>query len=266
MNRIEMIRYCQREGIKGITRKQKKDIQLILQNLKQEKEKLTEEIKKTSNDDKDPITLEPFNEWTNIELKNSFTFNGFSYKQQTIHDYIYANTTKSSMTIKKYKDPVNSFLTIPEYIINNVKSIIHEKQIFLNKVDFTLHYTTVISQNNTYYCMFVYVNKNDFNFEICPSNLYIIKPNKQFFLGFIPTNIELDSNVMKALDTMSTTDALLCRISSLFSNLNMIDHDDKKIVLHGLKSILSTEPSALWNCSVRKKTYSNLLDEITNYE
>ena len=37
MNRLEMIRYCQREGVKGLTRKKKNDLQIILQDLTQKK-------------------------------------------------------------------------------------------------------------------------------------------------------------------------------------------------------------------------------------
>ena len=274
MNRLEMIRCCEREGIKkGLTRKKKNDLQIILQDLKREKEKVIEDLKQKTNDDKDPILLEPFDEWSLTELKSAVTFNGFSYKESTIKDYIFTNTNTKTIESVSYKDPVNCFLSIPNNILHDFKPTIIKKQNVLNRVKFTFHLTSIMSKNIMYYCMYVVVDRKDENVEICPSNLYVIQPNEEFFLGFIPIDIELNSTAfMKAIDTMSSTPALLSRISSLFTDFKMIEYfvdDNKKektLALHGLKSILSIEPSLLWNSSSKKQTYNKLLEEITQYE
>lgn len=272
MNRLEMIRCCEREGIikKGLTRKKKNDLQIILQDLQREKEKVIEDLKQKANDDKDPILLEPFDEWSLTELKSAVTFNGFSYKESTIKDYIFTNTNTKTIESVSYKDPVNCFLSIPKDIIHDFKPTIIEKQNVLNRVKFTFHLTSIMSKNIMYYCMSVFVDKKDENVDICPSNLYVIQPNKEFFIGFIPIDIDLNSTAfMKAIDTMSSTPALLSRISSLFTDLKMIidyNTNEKNLVLHGLKSILSIEPSFLWNSSSKKETYDKLLEEITQYE
>lgn len=272
MNRLEMIRCCEREGIKkGLTRKKKNDLQIILQDLKREKEKVIEDLRQKTNDDKDPILLEPFDEWSLTELKSAVTFNGFSYKESTIKDYIFTNT--KTIESVSYKDPVNCFLSIPKDILHDFKPTIIEKQNVLNRVKFRFHLTSIMSKNIMYYCMYVVVDRKDENLDICPSNLYIIKPNKEFFLGFIPIDIDLNSTAfMKAIDTMSSTPALLSRISSLYTDLKMIDYiiddntNEKPLILHGLNSILSIEPSLLWNSSSKKQTYDKLLEEITQYE
>jgi len=272
MNRLEMIRCCVREGItKGLTRKKKNDLEIILQNLKQEKEKVIEDLKQKTNDDKDPILLEPFDEWSLTELKSAVTFNGFSYKESTIKDYIVTNT--KTIESVSYKDPVNCFLSIPNNILHDFKPTIIKKQNFLNKFQFTFHFTSIMSKNIMYYCMYINVDRKDENVEICPSNVYVIQPNEEFFLGFIPIDIELNSTAfIKAIDTMSSTPALLSRISSLFTDFKMIEYfvDDntkeETLALHGLKSILSIEPSLLWNSSSKKQTYNKLLEEITQYE
>ena len=240
-----------------------------MQDLTQ-KNKLIEDLQKKSKDNKDPISLEAFEEWTLAELNSAVTFNGFSYKETTIMDYIYANTTANERL--SYKDPVNSFLTIPKNILDDFKETRIKKQNnFLNLFKFTFHFTTVMSQNKMYYCMFVCVDKKyNSKIEIFPSDLYIVKPNEQYFLGFIPADIELHSNAfMKAIDTMSSSSALLYRISSLYTEMKMVIFDktkEQQLVLHGLKSILSTEPTSIWKSSCQQKTYELLLEEISHYE
>ena len=67
-----------------------------------------------SNDCKDPISLEPFDEWTLSELQNSIFCNGFYYKEESLKTYICVNTKKDS---EKIKDPVNSYMMIPYNVI-----------------------------------------------------------------------------------------------------------------------------------------------------
>ena len=172
---------------------------------------------------------------------------------------------------KQYKDPVNSFKSIPDNIINSLQPILEAKKVLLDNIDFTIDYMNVISQNKTYYCILLNIQIHDVSFQICPTNLFQMKPNKQYLIGFIPTNIELhhslNSNGLKALDCMSTSESLLSRISLLFSNFNMVKEIDtirKQIYVNGLKSILSTNPSILWRHS--KQTYESLLREVNTYE
>ena len=93
------------------------------------------------------------------------------------------------------------------------------------------------------------------------NDMFTIIPNKRYLIGYIPTNL-------KAIDTMSTSEAILCRISDLYSKLTMFDFQIKNniLIVKGMKSIICCEPNELWSSSEKKKTHANLLHEINMYE
>ena len=112
------------------------------------------------------------------------------------------------------------------------------------------------------------------------TNLKHTRIMNRYIIGVIPDNISICSwenfpNEIKALDSSSTTEALLIRISQLYQKRKLIKIENEKIKIKNIKSlpyrsihwfsnddgfyILDTRPK--YECRHRT-TYNSLLDEL----
>jgi hypothetical protein len=78
--------------------------------------------------------------------------------------------------------------------------------------------------------------------NITTDNLFYNKKKNSFYLGCIPLNINLFHEIqnpfeMKALDTMSTTDALIVRISELYKSQTFISVKDNNVHVYTLHNL-----------------------------
>lgn len=288
----ELLKLCKNNNIKGVSRKRKKDIIILLEEYnifkkKEIKEKKVEynilseenrfnikELEEKVSDKKDPISLEPFQDWTDEELKLGVLMNGYYYKEDTIKNYISVNRNK-----REILDPINQSLKVPEDIIRKYK--IEEKEI-LKQEDIQFEYETRYIQfdYHLFTMTFIYLKiPNIENYKIETKLKYSLH---RYFIGVIPNNISICSWTeypfeIKALDTSSTTEALLIRITELYRNKNLIKIKDNKIEVKKIESLpirslpwftldrgyyyLDTSPKE----NNRKTIYNSLLDELDSY-
>lgn len=249
MKRDELLKYCHDEGIKKISNLKKKKLETIVKDIEDEKRGLKEIMMEKSNDSKDPISLETFDEWTLFELKTSIFCNGFYYKEKNLKNYICYYLKKTS---EKLKDPVNSFMTIPENVIDNItldSNFMKEKEILQTKFDFKVSYFNTTFDNGNFYCLYLDIHKKDNRLEIIiqQNDMYTMIPNERFLIGYIPINL-------KAIDTMSTSEAIVCRISDIYTKLSTIEFQIKSntLTIKGMKSIICLEPMKLWSLYQKK--------------
>lgn len=281
LTKKKLLDICRENKIRGVSKKNKEYIINLLhgQNLLNGKKlsKKRKILEENPQDEKDPITLEPFEEWTDDEWNQGIFMNGYYYKYETISNYININKEK-----EKILDPINQSLYIPKEIIERL--IIKDK-IELKEEDIKIEY------ENRY----IELNQHLYNFTMCflkiekrgelrdlkiETNLKHTRIMNRYIIGVIPDNISICSwenfpNEIKALDSSSTTEALLIRISQLYQKRKLIKIENGKIKIKNIKSlpyrsihwfsnddgfyILDTRPK--YECRHRT-TYNSLLDEL----
>lgn len=281
LTKKKLLDICRENKIRGVSKKNKEYIinllhgQNLLNGKKLSKKRII--LEENPQDEKDPITLEPFEEWTDDEWNQGIFMNGYYYKYETISNYININKEK-----EKILDPINQSLYIPKEIIERL--IIKDK-IELKEEDIKIEY------ENRY----IELNQHLYNFTMCflkierrgelrdlkiETNLKHTRIMNRYIIGVIPDNISICSwenfpNEIKALDSSSTTEALLIRISQLYQKRKLIKIENEKIKIKNIKSlpyrsihwfsnddgfyILDTRPK--YECRHRT-TYNSLLDEL----
>ena len=294
----ELLKLCKKNNIKGVSNKKKLEILKILEdyNIFEKNEKNfhkkedstfqpneiiwkdelfnIKELEEKVLDKKDPILLEPFQDWTDEELKSGVLMNGYYYKEDTIKNYISMNQHK-----KEIFDPINKSLKIPGDILSKYKI---EKEEILKEEEILFEYETRYIQfdYHLFTMTFIYLKIPKIeNYKIETKLKYSLQ---RYFIGVIPNNISICSWTdypfeIKALDTSSTTEALLIRITELYRNKNLIKTKDNKIEIKKIESLpvrslqwftldrdyyyLDTSPKE----NNRKTIYNSLLDELDSY-
>ena len=293
--RKELLDICKENNIRKVSNKKKEDIISILNQNKiffQKKEvtnieknnyketKETKEIRETIEnkvlDKKDPISLEPFDEWTDNDFKNGIFMNGYYYKNESIKHYI------QSKKKDKIPDPINPSLFIPDEIIQSFQK--EEDILSLKEGDIQLEYENCYLNIEFHYFSFtlLYLKIIPTQYKVNTNLRYNTHKNR-YFIGCIPNNISLCSweeypYEIKALDTSSTTESLIIRISELYKNSNLIDIKNNKINIKKIKSLpikpfhwfsfyngffcIDTTPIENRNSL---SIYNSLLEELENY-
>lgn len=294
----ELLKLCKKNNIKGVSKKRKHEILKILEdyNIFEKNEKnfhkkedsifqpndiiLKEdlfnlkELEEKVLDKKDPISLEPFQDWTDEELRTGIFMNGYYYKEETMKNYILSNQNK-----KEIFDPINQSLKIPDEILNQY---IIEKEEILKEEDIQFEYEIRYIQfdYHMFAMTFIYLKiPNIENYKVETKLKYSLN---RYCIGVIPNNISICSWTdypfeIKALDTSSTTEVLLIRITELYRNKKLIKIEDGIIKIKKIDTLphrslawftfdrgyyyLDTSPKE----NNRKTVYNSLLDELDSY-
>ena len=119
LTKKKLLDICRENKIRGVSKKNKEYIinllhgQNLLNGKKLSKKRII--LEENPQDEKDPITLEPFEEWTDDEWNQGIFMNGYYYKYETISNYININKEK-----EKILDPINQSLYIQKEIIERL--------------------------------------------------------------------------------------------------------------------------------------------------
>ena len=124
------------------------------------------------------------------------------------------------------KNIVDTFLqeeSIKKLLVNRME----ENSIRFSSLSFTF-------ENIEFYAMFLIVENNTLtkDIELLDSNMMRILPNS-YLIGTIPANITQEI----AIDTMSTSEALLARICILYTNRKLIIEDERNIYFRGILNL-----------------------------
>lgn len=286
----KLLYICKENNIKNVSKLKKNDIISVLKEknipfLKNIKEDLIldkdifnrKDIENKVFDKKDPISLEPFEEWTEEEFKNGLFINGYYYKRETIKQYIECKKTEN------ITDPINPSLLIPSEIINifskKEEKILKENDII---IEYETSYLNLEYHTYIFTKLFIKINTPD-EYKI-ETKLKYDQRKGRYYIGCIPNNISICSweeypFEIKALDTSSTTEALLIRISELYRKEKLIKIKDNKIIIEKIKSLplrsfnwfysingyflIDTTPIENRN---RLSIYNSLLKELEDYD
>lgn len=285
ITRKELLNLCKENNIRRVSNKKKEDIISILKEHKISFEKeniiiennfIRKEIEEKVLDKKDPISLEPFEEWTEEEFKNGILMNGYYYKNDSIKQYIQYQKKE------KITDPINPSLTIPSDILQLFPKekdtiILKEDEI---QLEYETRYVKIDFHMFSFTLLYLKIIPNQYNIE---TNLRYNNHKNRYFIGCIPNNISICSweeypFEIKALDTSSTTESLLIRISELYKKKSLIEVKNNKIYIKNIKSlpkkpfhwfsfiggffIINTEPIENRNSL---SVYNSLLEELETY-
>lgn len=238
--RKDLLEICKKNNIKGVSRKKKSELLEIIQKLEKKshlnfnKEEFVKKKKMEMLDGKDPITLEPFSEWTEEELKTGIILNQYFYKQDTIKDYV--NSIKSD-TIR---DPIQPHVNIDDSIVKKYRkkeTLVQPEKI---KILLETHVFPTVYHNFQFYA--IYVQLEGFSNKQIQTKLSYSNRRKAFFVGYVPFHINLAHDIhsafeMKALDTKSTTDALLVRITNFYQSEDIVSEENGKLQIKSLESL-----------------------------
>ena len=248
MKKKDLILISKELNLKGLQSKKKHEIEIILKNKK------IEYMTQKSLDSKDPISLEPFEEWDLSDLLSSIFIHGYFYKKESICNYI------NSISNNQFKDPINPFLFIPNDI---VQSYYRQKS---KKLDFTIRYDTFHKDNFNFYFMIMYISSKYKIHTSLPKR--IIYDDYFILLGILPSDISVDHQNLKSLDTSSTSDCLLYKIIYSYESEKLIQLRDNGIHIQKIDSlpihhkewILNNSIDTLSINSVYQKLVKNIED------
>ena len=287
--RSELLKLCKKNQIKGVSKKKKKDIIILLEknNIKDNDEKeyeekemkiednfKMEEIEEKVLDKKDPISLIPFEEWTEEEKRGGLLINGYYYKEESIRDYIRINKEKNDIV-----DPINKSLKIPENIVKKYRV---EDEDILKEEDIKIDYETRYIQFDYHIFLMTIMYMKIPRMKKYKIETKLRCTNGRYLIGVIPNNISICSwndypYEIKALDTASTSEALIIRVSELYKKKRLIKVEGNKINIMKIESLptrslywftldrdyyyLDTSPKE----NNRKTVYNSLLDELDSF-
>lgn len=235
-SRKDLLKICKDRNIKGVSRKRKDELLEIIMNSENRfnRDAYIKDLNVKIMDDKDPISLEPLEEWTDEELQSGILLNKYFYKEETIKNYI------NSSSHNEIKDPINETLKLQSEMIKKYRIV--EKKLNPEQINVIVNISSVPTfyHNFCFYNFFLQLSHPLKN--ITTDNLFYDRQNKGFYLGCIPLNINLPGEIqnpfeMKALDTMSTTDALIVRISELYKSQKFISVKDDNVHVRTLQNI-----------------------------
>lgn len=235
-SRKDLLNICKERNIKGVSRKRKDELLEIIMNNENKfnRDAYLKNIRVKIMDDKDPISLEPLEEWTDEELQSGILLNKYFYKEETIKNYI------NSSSQDEMKDPINETLKLEKELIEKYRIV--KKKLNSEQINVVVSISSVPTFYNNFYFYKFHLQLNYPLKNITTDNLFYDRGKKGFYLGCIPLNINLPNEIhnpfeMKALDTMSTTDALIVRISELYKSQKFISVKDNNIHVRALENL-----------------------------
>lgn len=266
MYRKDYLTYCKSNDIKGVLNLKKKELEKIVK-----KHVITFMIK-TSSDSKDPIDLSNFEEWSMRELlKDKIHCNNYYYKIETLKEYI--STYLNNFMYKKKKiddlvlDPVNHSLYIPVNIVKILKPNSTSFENINKYIDISFYTKIYFFAGISFYGLFIKLNyknniiiKTDLSFNNSNSN------STEYFLGYLPGNINIDSDfqndfytsilTFQSLDCATTTEALLSRLCFLYERLKLCELKEKDSKIIYIKAIQNLPKTPLsWTSTYRNLVY-----------
>lgn len=223
LTKTKLIDFCKANKIGGRTliKKKKQELEEIMKTY------LLQTISEKSLSDHDPITLDPYSEWTIHELETAVSLNDFYYKEETIRKYIEVNSWKTEIM-----DPIHQSQKLSSDLIKKYNQTEKKSEFKLQKkntkcpslikfkLKINLVYDVVSSQNKTFYILILKIfplptsscTTNIISSSSCKFSFdYKISKKNYFALGCIP-EIDLENS----LDTKSTTFSIIQRISDLY--------------------------------------------------
>lgn len=237
--RKELLEICKNKNIKGVSKKRKSELLEIIKNsecvpCKFDKIGFLKNISLQILDQKDPITLEPLEEWTDEELQSGILLNQYFYKEDTIKEYV------NSTTSNEIRDPIQPQLSIGKDLIQKYRK--EEKKLNPSQIKILLDICSFPTMYNNFFFYKFYLQVIVPSLNVVDTNLSFDRRRRSYYLGCIPLNINLTNEVqnpfdMRALDTMSTTDALTIRITNLYENQHFISIKDKRIQINCLEHL-----------------------------
>lgn len=279
-SRRELLEICKKNKIKGVSKKRKEELIQIIKKFDERtllfnRSDFLEKVKGKILDNKDPITLELIEEWTDEELQKGIIVNQYFYKEETLIDYINSTDTK------EVRDPIQTQLFIDRQYIEKYRK--KEKKLDPSQIKIVLDTCCFPTFYNNFYFHKIYLKMDAFPPEKIITNLVYHRRKKAYYLGCIPFNINLSNDInsafeMRALDTMSTTDALLVRITNFFHLQKTFSMQNEKLVIQPLQCLprrltdwfsmtddfmyIDTEPI---QGNQPLSTYNKLLTELDKY-
>lgn len=232
--RKDLLHICKERNIKGVSRKSKDELLQIIAENTFNRDVYLKNLRVQIMDDKDPISLEPLNEWTDEELQSGILLHKYFYKEETIKNYI------NSSSLDEMKDPINEDLKLDREMIDKYR--MPEQKLNPKQIKVVVNITSVPTFYNNFYFYNFHLQLTHPLKNITTDNLTYDRRNRGFYLGCIPLNINLSHEIqnpfeMKALDTMSTTDALMVRISNLYQGQKFISVTDNKVHIRALENL-----------------------------
>lgn len=191
------------------------------------------EMKELGRDTKDPITLEPFDEWTLDELLDAILCHDYWYKFSTMAQYI-THCKKDC-----YVDPICRHETIPSQIVEQFASKLSE-DVRIDNIVFHVQTRTCRTDyfEFQFYCILIHIP----SFRV--STKLLKEKNNMYTVGVLPKGIVLDSTIgfpyeLNALDTASTSDALLVRVLELYKSGTMYTRKGNHLTVKRITSLPS---------------------------
>ena len=237
------------------------------------REKYIENMKNKSPDDYEPIYFEPFQKWTDFELQTSVFMGNHFYKAKDLFDYV--NCNKKS---KQIRDPI----TGKDFLLSDIK-IIFKKNFEIYKGVETFKFDKKnIKVDNEFIpsAQPLLPDKSRWGFMRMSLKFNPKKYDKlekhNVLLGYVPLYINVQPlafDEIPALDSASTSEAIISKISVLVEEGKLFDFSDTNEII-GVKNIVSLlkEPKdwltygykhfKMIDVFTRKSPYFQLLNEL----
>ena len=214
-------------------------------------------MKKNSLDKKDPISLEPFEDWELDDLLHAVYLNGYYYQSKSLDNYI------NSITNQKYTDPINPSILIPE---DMVKLYYKKKQ--QTKISFGFIYQTSSFDSFNFYFIFLHIPTTYKILTTLPTRLLF--DTYYILLGLFPSDISTENETLKSLDISSTSDCLLFKIIDFYKSGKLLEMENNVIKISKIDSLPLYPNDWIVNNKIDTISpngpYMKLLKSIENYE
>lgn len=251
MKKKELLSFCKDLNIKGVHSKKKIEIESILKKTK------INQLEQNSLDKKDPISLDPFEDWELDDLLHAVYLNGYYYQSKSLDNYI------NSISNEKYIDPINPSINIPEDI---VKLYYKEKQ--QTKISFGFIYQTSSFDSFNFYFIFLHIPTTYKIFTTLPTRRMF--DTYYILLGLFPSDISTESETLKSLDISSTSECLLFKIIDFYKSGKLLEMKNNVIKISKMDSLPLYPHDWIVNHKIdtisTNSPYIKLLKSIENYE
>ena len=190
-----------------------------------------QEMKGLGRDTKDPISLEPFEEWTLDELLDAILCHDYWYKLSTMEQYV-RHCKKNC-----YIDPVCRHETIPPEIVERFSTKLSEDG-RMDNIMFHVQTRTCCTDyfEFQFYCILIHIPSFRVNTKLFKEK------DGMYIVGVLPKGIVLESTMgfpyeLNALDTASTSDALLVRVLELYKSGTMYTRKGNHLTVKRIASL-----------------------------
>lgn len=190
-----------------------------------------QEMKLVGKDTKDPISLEPFDDWEFDDLLDGVFCHGYWYKPSTMRQYVF-HCKKDC-----YIDPVSRYESIPQEIVERFSNTI-QRDVRIDNIMFEVQTRTCRTDyfEFQFYCILLHAP----SFRV--STTLLKERASVYIVGVLPKGIVLESTIgfpyeMNALDTASTSDALLIRVIELYKSGAMYQQKGNHLTVNRIQSL-----------------------------